>query len=314
MVIQHALFFGKVSILGVGLIGASLALGLRKQGLAGRISGYGRTERNLRRALSTGIIDDYSLDCREAVRDADLVVLCTPVGTFRQLARDIAPSLGQGAIVTDVGSVKGPLVRDIESLVPEGRAYVGSHPITGSDRSGIDDARADLFGGALCIVTPTGRSSAGALRTVVSLWERLDGAVMMMDPERHDEIYAAVSHLPHVAAYALVNAVEKACPGCVPYAGKGFRDVTRIALSSAELWAEIALFNRDNIIRLSEHLRRHLEEVEGHLRTGDAAALRAFFDRARKARLTISPDRADSGRDRLSSEDVPDTTTADQGL
>ena len=307
------LFFERVAILGVGLIGASLALGLRAQSLAGKVVGYGRTEDNLKRALATGIIDSYFLDSRKAVEDADLVVLCTPVGTFRQLVLDIAPRLKRGAVVTDVGSVKGDLVYDMESLMPGVASYVGSHPITGSDRSGIDDARADLFEGALCIVTPTGKSSPETLRTVAALWEDLGSTVAMVDPHRHDEIYAAVSHLPHVAAYALVNTVEELCPGSVTYAGKGFRDATRIALSSAVLWADIALFNRDNIIRLSGQLRRNLADIEAHLESGDSEALREIFERARTIRMSIT-DAADITRDWPPSGGSFDSTVADQGL
>lgn len=282
------MFFEKVTILGAGLLGASFALALREKGMCNSFSGYGRNENNLRRAEEQGIIDGYSLDAATTCEGADLIVLATPVGVFERLAREIRDSVRQGAVVTDLGSVKGGLVYRLESLMPEGIPYVGSHPIAGGDKSGIDDARADLFLGARCIVTPTENSDGNAKNMVVSLWEKLGSRVEVMDPYEHDRIYAAVSHFPHLVAYALVNAVNDFREGSVEYAGQGFKDATRIALSSPELWRDISIFNKDNLLGLTGILRRNLDRIEGLLASGDAAGIEAEFSKARELRMKLN--------------------------
>lgn len=286
--VKEGIFFDKIAILGVGLIGASLALALKENELCGKIIGWGRSEKNLRLALKRGIIDGYSLDVKEACRDADLIALSTPVGAFRDIVERIRGVLKGGAIVTDAGSVKGWLVHEIEGLMPEGVPFIGSHPIAGSDRSGIDESRKDLFYDALCIVTPTGNSDREALRLIVSMWEGIGARVEEMDPFKHDEVYAAVSHLPHVIAYSLVNTVAAANSGYFSYAGQGFKDTTRIALSSPEMWGDICTYNRDNILSLMDIFKRCLLEIEDALRMNDRDALVGLFRKARNLRGNIS--------------------------
>ncbi|HET6514288.1 MAG TPA: prephenate dehydrogenase/arogenate dehydrogenase family protein [Thermodesulfovibrionales bacterium] len=281
------MFFNKVAILGVGLIGASLALALRNKGLCRSVHGYGRTEENLRRARERGIIDDYSMDADKACDHADLIVLATPVGSFHTIIGEVRGSLKKGAVITDVGSVKGSMVHELESLVREGTYYIGSHPIAGSDKSGIDDARPDLFRQALCVVTPTETTDSLARDRIISLWERLEGRVEVMDPYRHDEIFGAVSHLPHIVAYALVNTVDTFDPGCIGYAGQGFKDTTRIAMSSPEMWRDIVIFNRDNLIRLTGMLRENLDRIATMLENKDAAGIERTFSEARELRKGI---------------------------
>lgn len=281
------LFFNKVSIIGVGLIGASFALALRKKGLCKTIYGYGRKEENLKRAKDKGIIDDYSLDVREACGGSDLILLSTPVGTFRDIIAEISDSIKKGAVVTDVGSVKGRLVLELESLMPEGVSYIGSHPIAGSDRSGIDDARADLFNNARCIITPTKDSDNDALRKVSSVWETIGGRVEQMDPFKHDEIYAALSHLPHIIAYALVNIANDIDPDNIGYAGRGFKDTTRIAMSSPEIWRDISLSNKENLIRMIDSFKGNLDRIKKHLEEGDASGIEKEFLRAQILRKKL---------------------------
>jgi prephenate dehydrogenase len=281
------MFFPKVTILGVGLLGASFALALKEKGLCGTVWGCGRNEDNLKRAQARGIIDAYRMEASEACQNADMVMLATPVGVFAQRIGEIRGSLKNGSLVTDVGSVKGALVYQIETLMPDGILYVGSHPIAGGDRPGIEDARADLFRDARCIVTPTENSDQNAKGLIVSLWEQLGGRVEVMEPYAHDRIYAAVSHFPHVIAYALVNAVNDFSEGCIEYAGKGFRDATRIAMSSPELWRDISVFNRDNLLRVSETVRENLDRIERLIEAGDAAGIEAEFTRARLLRMKI---------------------------
>lgn len=281
------MFFNKVTILGVGLIGASFALAMREKGLCKAIYGYGRKEENLKASKERKIIDDYSLNVKRACEHSDLILLATPIGLFKEILHSVRGVLKKGVIVTDVGSVKGRLVYELESLMPESSHYVGSHPIAGSDKSGIDDARADLFRHARCIVTPTENSHKGVLKKIAELWEALDGKVEFMDPVKHDEIYAAVSHLPHIVAYALVNTVNDFNAGCIEYAGKGFKDTTRIALSSPELWRDISISNKDNLKRLIGVFRENLNRIERMLGTDNAAGIEKEFSRAQVSRKRL---------------------------
>lgn len=260
------MIFNKVSIIGVGLIGASLSLAIRKKGLAKLVYGYGRHEENLKRAVQQGIIDSYSMTLKDVCKEADLVVLSTPVGVFLDIVKAIRAFLKKGSILIDVGSVKGRLVYDLEAMMPEGVHYLGTHPIAGSDKSGIDDAKADLFDGALCIITPTERSSAVGMETVAGMWKEIGARIEIMDPYRHDEIYGAVSHLPHIVAYTLVNTIGDIDSGYIDYAGQGFRDATRIAMSSPELWKDIVIFNKDNLIKFLSLFKKNLERIEALLK------------------------------------------------
>jgi prephenate dehydrogenase len=277
--------FDKVAILGVGLLGASLSLAMRRSGLCKTIAGYGRREENLKRAMSSGVIDDYYLTAREAVEGADLVVLCTPVGLFTEIVSGIRQALKKGAIVTDVGSVKGRLVSDIEALMPEGVCFIGSHPIAGGDKSGIDEARHDLFAGARCVITPTERSDSNALARVVSLWSEMGCRVEELNPFLHDEIFALMSHLPHLVAYALVNTVDSLNRDRIDYSGGGFRDSTRIAMSSPELWRDISRFNRENLLAVLDVFRDNLDRISKCIEDNDWEWLEKEFARAQKLRM-----------------------------
>ncbi len=278
------LLFDNVTIIGVGLIGASCALALKGRGLCGTVCGYGRKEANLKQAKELGIINEYSLEIRKACEDADLVILSTPVGLFKKIVREIRDVLKKNTLITDVGSVKGPLVNELEKLMPEGVSYIGSHPIAGSDRSGIGNARADLFDGVRCIVTPTARSEKSTIQQITTLWESCGGNVEIMDPMLHDEIYAAVSHLPHLIAYAMVNTVEDSNTEFLKYAGPGFKDTTRIALSSPEMWRDISLLNGNNLIELIERFGSNLSIIASLIRNADAAGLEHEFSKARTLR------------------------------
>jgi prephenate dehydrogenase len=278
------LAFDKITVLGVGLIGASFALAARKQGIAGHIAGSGRNEENLRRAKERGIIDAYDLDPSAACTEADLIMLSTPVGYFGQLVRKCADSFKKGAIVTDAGSVKAGVVHEIEALMPPGVYYVGGHPIAGSERSGIDSATAELFRDAKCILTPTPDSDADAIEVVSGVWRLLGAQVTTMEPETHDRIYAAVSHLPHLLAYAMINTVSDADPSYLEFGGQGFKDATRLAASSPEMWRDICLMNKDNLLDLLLLFQEHLDSLGRHLRAADSASLEGEFERARRLR------------------------------
>ncbi|NTW57835.1 MAG: prephenate dehydrogenase/arogenate dehydrogenase family protein, partial [Nitrospirae bacterium] len=235
------LFFNKVTIIGVGLIGGSLARVMKAQKLAGEIHGAGRSRETLEQAIRLGVIDHMGQSSAHAVEHADLVVLAAPVGTFEPIVREIAPHMKKGAILTDVGSVKGMLVRTLEGLLPSGVHFVPGHPIAGREKHGVDAATDTLFQGAKCILTPTDRTDSGALDAVKALWAAAGMNVVLMDPDRHDHIFAAVSHLPHAAAYAMVSTVAEfssEADNYITFSGAGFRDFTRIAASSPEMWRD----------------------------------------------------------------------------
>jgi prephenate dehydrogenase len=279
--------FRKITVLGVGLMGASFARAVKKHSLCSHVSGYGRTEENLVRAVERGIIDSYDTDPRRACEGANLVVFATPVGRFEKLATEIDGVLKEGAVVIDVGSIKGPLVDRMEDLMPAGVSFLGCHPIAGSEQSGIDASSEELFEGAVCVITPTDKTDKGVLSAIRDLWEALGSDVSQMSPEEHDRIFGLVSHFPHLAAYALVSSVDEVQTGCLKYAGQGFLDTTRIAMSSPSLWREICLMNRDNILVALEAFRETLDRFGRHLSTGDAEGLEEAFGRARKLRESI---------------------------
>ena len=287
MVEDKNLFFNKVTVIGVGLIGASFALALKKNKLCGTLHGCGRTEQNLIQAKQRGIIDDYSLDACKACEDSDLILLATPVGMFGDVAEKIKDSVKEGALITDAGSVKGALVYELEALLQGRGFYAGSHPIAGSDKSGIEDARGDMFNNAKCIVTPTTKTSDTATKKIMSIWETFGARVELMDPFKHDEIYAAVSHLPHLIAYAIVNTVNDIDPAYIEYAGKGFRDTTRIALSSPELWRDISILNRDNLVKLISVFRDNLDRIAGCLNENAPSKIEAEFAKAQTLRKKL---------------------------
>jgi prephenate dehydrogenase len=279
--------FNKVTILGVGLIGASFALALKKYGLCNEVAGYGRREVNLLRAKEQKIIDSFDLDPARACTNADLVLFATPVGIFADIAKNICGSLKKNAIVTDVGSVKGRLVRDMEALMPQGVFFVGGHPIAGSDRSGTDTAAAEIFEKAECIITPTENTDKEALAKISSLWEAFGSIVKLINTEEHDRIYAAVSHLPHLIAYTIVNTVADIDSSYLAFCGKGFKDTTRIAASPPEIWRDICLLNKDNLIEYIDLFKRNLESVSQYLRAYDSESLKRDFEKARTLREGI---------------------------
>jgi len=282
--------FEKITVLGVGLIGASFSLAMKKAGLCGKVTGFGRNRENLKKAAERGIIDSFEADPASACAGSDLVLFSTPVGSFLDLARQASSSFKKGAIVTDAGSVKGGLVYEMEKMLPEGVYYIGAHPIAGSDRSGLDSARSDLFRNARCILTPTERSDPGALGKVMEMWRSLGSVVMTLGPEEHDRIYASVSHMPHMIAYALVNTVADVDPSYLGFSGQGFRDMTRIASSSPELWRDICRLNRENLMEMLTLFQKNLDSLGRYLRDFDSDSLEGEFRKARTLREGLGRD------------------------
>lgn len=277
----------KIAILGVGLIGGSLGLICREKRLAGSIWGHGRNESNLLKAVELGLIDRYSLDLREAVEGADLVVLATPVESIIQAGEKISPFLRENAVVTDVGSAKEKIVKRMEEVLPKNVRFVGAHPIAGTEKSGPEAAFARLFQDRYCILTPTEHTDNGALGLVRELWEQAGARVDVMDPGKHDRILALISHLPHMAAYALVDSLskkEREFPGLFSYVAGGFRDFSRIASSSPVMWKEICLQNGKAIIQGIEALRDALSEIAEAIENGNGEKLEKIFQNAKVIR------------------------------
>ncbi len=279
--------FPRMTIIGVGLIGGSLALALRRARLVGEIVGVGRGAANLALARRRGIVDRVTRDPETGVRDANLVVLATPVGALAEVGEANAPALMPGAIVTDVGSTKASVLRDLEPLIPAHAHLVAGHPIAGTEDSGAAAAAADLFEGSRCILTPTPRTSAGALAKVRRLWRATGARVIEMDAGEHDRILGAVSHLPHVVAYALVNAVTATRKDALDYAGGGFRDFTRIAASHPDMWRDIVLANRESVLAGIDAVLIELESIREAVEKQDGRRLTAAFTLARERRRAL---------------------------
>jgi prephenate dehydrogenase len=246
-----------MTILGVGLLGGSIALAVRAAIPDFKVVGFGHRPETLEKARQIGAIDRAETDPAAAVAGSDLVVLCTPVGTFEEILRKIAPALSPGCLVTDVGSTKRSVVKLAESILKKGTEFIGSHPIAGSEKRGVEFARTDLFRHGLCVITPTANTPPPAIDRARTLWKLLQMRVVELSPEEHDRVLADVSHLPHLLAAALVAMQEDEA---LDFCGQGFLDATRIAGGDAGLWRDILLDNADNLraglLRFEEEIRR----------------------------------------------------------
>ncbi len=280
----------RMAVVGVGLIGGSLARVLRENKQVKEIVGIGRTEGNLRKAVELGVIDSWNTDPREGVKGADLVFLAVPVCSITGLVKDIAPFLSPGCVVTDGGSVKGKIVEACESMMPEGRYFVGAHPIAGTEKSGVGASFSTLYSGKRCIITPTQKTCGKALDKVVKMWKAAGSEVVIMDTEKHDRIVAAISHLPHMVAYTLVNAVEgydRFDEGILKYSAGGFRDFTRIASSDPVMWRDITLMNREGILETMDIYLRYFHQLRSLVEKEDGPGLENFFTESKKSRDAI---------------------------
>ena len=282
--------FKHIAIIGVGLIGGSFALALKKHGFKGKITGMGRSKKNLSKAKKLGIIDNYTTEFTEGIKDADLIMLAVPVGQFETILKNIRRNLKKGAIVTDVGSVKAQIVKKLGPLMPKDVYFVGAHPIAGKECSGVTCASADLYQNAKCIITPGPVTNNTALKKVVRLWKTVGAKTMLMDPEEHDVIFSAVSHLPHVVAYALINGILKVDEAILHHGGKGLRDMTRIAKSPAGLWRDICSHNKKNILKSLKMFSSSISHITKLIERSDWQGLEKEFIKAREARQPLESD------------------------
>ena len=275
----------RLSLVGLGLLGGSVAKAARAQKLADEIVAVGRDRGRLEPALRDGAIDRASTDLAEGLRDVDFCLLATPVATLTALLPDVWRALPSDALLTDVGSTKAAIVEAAQRLAA-GRplAFVGSHPMAGSEQAGYRVARADLFRGAIVIITPTERSDSHAVKRVGEFWEALGGRLVTLDPVTHDRATAAISHLPHLVADALVDAVVRMDRRYFELAGRGFKDTTRIAASDPQMWREIFQENRAGLAEALAAFRAALDGLERLIAHGDAAAIEAELDRIRRVR------------------------------
>jgi prephenate dehydrogenase len=279
--------FQKITIVGVGLLGGSIGLAVKRRKLAREVAGFVRRAASLPDCEHAGAVDYATTDLLAAVSNADLVILCTPLAQMRALTEQFLPALKRGAIVTDVGSVKADVVRELESLAKKaGAHFVGSHPMAGGEKMGVLAARADLYAGTVCVVTPSKKSDATAVRKLEKFWQSLGARTLRLDAARHDLLVSRSSHLPHVVAATLVNLVLHPAnhQTQVGLCATGFRDSTRIASGSPEMWRDIALANRKNLSRSVDDFVAELKRFQTALKKSDAPAVENFFATAKQLR------------------------------
>lgn len=278
--------FKEIAIVGVGLIGGSLGLAIKKRKLARSIVGIGRKRSSIRAAMRCGAIDAGTRDLKSAVSDADLVIIATPVCSIPRIAKKIVGHLKDGAILTDVGSTKGHIVKEIERTLPEGVSFVGSHPLAGSEKRGVNFAGANLFNGSTVIMTKTKKTKASSLKALSQFWKSLGVArVEIKSPEEHDRIVAEISHLPHLVAAALINSVSAKS---LKFASSGFKDVTRIAASDPELWQDICVTNKKEILESLVKFERSLFRLKAFVRKASEKNLHSEFAKSKRIRERLS--------------------------
>jgi prephenate dehydrogenase len=283
----NSLMFNKIVIFGVGLIGGSVALALKKQPHSPQITGVGRSGQSLQEALQLGLIDTVETDISKALQGADLVLIATPVAQTPLILRAIYPHLSHATVITDAGSTKSDVMAYAKAeLGDKVGQFVGGHPIAGAEKSGPSAAMADLYLGKNVILTPNAATQADALAKVTSLWQQCGAIVSSMTAQEHDSVFAAVSHLPHLLAFALVEDLAKRDNAelLFKFAASGFRDFTRIAGSHPEMWRDIALANKDALLRELNTYQQAVSEMTSLLEQGDGEALQALFDHASRAR------------------------------
>ncbi|WP_189363130.1 MULTISPECIES: prephenate/arogenate dehydrogenase family protein [unclassified Mesorhizobium] len=294
--------FEKIALVGIGLIGSSLARVIRREGLARHVAIATRSPATLARAEELRLGDSYATDARQAVRDADLVIVSVPVGSSGEVAEEIAPALKKGAILTDVGSTKASVIAQMQPYVPDGVHFIPGHPLAGTEKSGPDAGFADLFDNRWCIFTPVPGTDPAALERLSEFWRRCGSNIDTMDPQHHDMTLAIVSHLPHIIAYNIVGTADDlesvTKTEVIKYSASGFRDFTRLAASDPTMWRDVCLHNKDAILEMLARFSEDLASLQRAIRWGDGEKLFDLFTRTRAVRRSI----IEAGQD----IDVPD--------
>jgi cyclohexadieny/prephenate dehydrogenase len=299
---MHDIHFDKIALIGIGLIGSSLARVIRRENLAGHIAVASRSSDTLEQAHHLGLGDSYTTSNAEAVRDADLVIVSVPVGASTAVARDIAGDLKDGAIVTDVGSTKASVIEQMRPHLPGHVHFIPGHPIAGTERSGPDAGFAELFTGRWCILTPPDGTDGDATARLARFWQACGSDFDTMDPAHHDMVLAIVSHLPHIIAYNIVGTADDmetvTKSEVIKYSASGFRDFTRLAASDPTMWRDVCLHNKDAILEMLGRFSEDLASLQRAIRWGDGDKLFDLFNRTRAIRRSI----VEAGQD----VDVPD--------
>jgi cyclohexadieny/prephenate dehydrogenase len=283
--------FERVVLIGLGLMGSSLARAIQRGGLARYVSGHARSAQTRKIAVELGLVERVFDHAAEAVADADLVILCVPVGACGKVASEIGPKLKAGALLTDVGSVKEAVIRDVTPHVPPGVHFIPGHPIAGTEQSGPLSGFAELFDGRWCILTPLPESDQGAVERLKAFWRGLGSNVDTMDPQHHDLVLAITSHLPHLIAYNIVGTAadleEVTKSEVIKYSAGGFRDFTRIAASDPVMWRDVFLNNKDAVLEMLARFSEDLSVLQRAIRWGEGETLMTLFTRAREIRRGI---------------------------
>ena len=283
--------FRKLALIGIGLIGSSIALAARRQGLVEVISVATRKQETLDEARELGLGDIYTHDAAEAVRGADLVIICTPVGAYESVMKTIAPALEPGAILSDVGSVKGHVVKTLAPLIPANVSFIPGHPLAGTEHSGPSAGFPELFAGRWCVLTPGPEVDPAHTERLAAFWRAMGSQVESMDAAHHDMVLAITSHIPHLVAYNIVGTVAdleaSTQSEVIKFSASGFRDFTRIAASDPVMWRDVFLTNRDAVLEMLGRFLEDLSSLQRSVRMGDGPALEALFTRTRAIRRSI---------------------------
>jgi cyclohexadieny/prephenate dehydrogenase len=286
-----SILFDRITLIGIGLIGSSIARDIRELGLAGELVISTRSEATLKRAEELGLGDRYVASAAEAVKGADLIIVSVPVGSSGTVAEQIAPNLKAGAILTDVGSTKASVIAQMAPHVPEGVHFIPGHPLAGTEKSGPDAGFAGLFKGRWCIFTPLPETDPEALGRLRGFWDALGSRIDEMDPQHHDKVLAIVSHLPHIIAYNIVGTADDletvTESEVIKYSASGFRDFTRLAASDPTMWRDVCLHNKDAILEMLARFSEDLASLQRAVRWGEGDKLFELFSRTRTIRRSI---------------------------
>ena len=283
--------FNKVTLIGIGLIGSSIARVIKRDKIARHLVAVAKSKKTIDTVLKLGIADSVTLDLSEAVKDADMVMLCSPLGTYKKIVREIGPNLKRGCILTDVGSVKGCVFEDIEIEKLLGVNLVPAHPVAGTEYSGPEAVFVELFEGRWCVITPDKTASKESIEKICKLWEAAGSNIEIMDPNHHDQIMAMTSHLPHLISYTIVGTatdLEKSLVSeVVKYSAGGFRDFTRVAASDPTMWGDIMIKNKEAVLEILQRFNEDLTALQRAIRWDEYDLIHDFFSKTRKIRKEV---------------------------
>ena len=289
--------FDTICIIGLGLIGGSIGLGLKKKKTKSKIVGYAKTQKTLTRAIERDLVDNIEENLDKAVENADLVILATPLSTFKPIIREISPFLKKGSIVTDTGSAKHAVIEELKDFIPEDIEFIPGHPIAGTEESGPDSGFAELFENRWCILTPTKDNSKESINSIKSFWEFLGSKVEIMDASHHDKVLAITSHIPHLIAFNIVGTANDLAnvtdTEVVKYSAGGFRDFTRIAASDPKMWSDIFTYNSEAVLEMLDLFSNDLGNLKDSILNKDTKMLFSSFEKTRNVRKKI----IDAGQD-----------------